>query len=171
MEEYFEVFATDIWAVFHYLVPFAMHIGLFVVILEILLGVAVLINYKIVPKFICSKIKIFNVLQTVPIQAGQTNLDFVGFRPNLDFIGLKPLEGGTQLAAECPCITRCQCSLELIVGSCGSLPMAVGYSNRSAPMSAIARAHSGNHWSQQIPTPSVAYRVGIGLKPRSPGAK
>ena len=46
MEEYFEVFSSDISSVFHYLVPFAMEIGLFVVILEILLGVAVLINYR-----------------------------------------------------------------------------------------------------------------------------
>jgi uncharacterized membrane protein YphA (DoxX/SURF4 family) len=38
MEEYFEVFSSDIWSVFHYLVPFAMHFGLFVVILEVLLG-------------------------------------------------------------------------------------------------------------------------------------
>lgn len=46
MEEYFEVFSNDIWSAFHYLVPVALHIGLFVVILEILLGVALLINYK-----------------------------------------------------------------------------------------------------------------------------
>jgi uncharacterized membrane protein YphA (DoxX/SURF4 family) len=46
MEEYFEVFAADIWSGFHYLVPFAMEFGLFVVILEVLLGVAVLINYR-----------------------------------------------------------------------------------------------------------------------------
>jgi uncharacterized membrane protein YphA (DoxX/SURF4 family) len=46
MEEYFEVFATDIWSVFHYLVPYAMLVGLFVVILEVILGVALLINYQ-----------------------------------------------------------------------------------------------------------------------------
>lgn len=46
MEEYFEVFAGDIASIFHYLVPFGLSIGLFVIILEILLGVAVLINYK-----------------------------------------------------------------------------------------------------------------------------
>ncbi len=45
MEEYFEVFASDISSVFHYLVPFAMSIGLFIIFLEIFLGVAVLINY------------------------------------------------------------------------------------------------------------------------------
>jgi len=46
MEEYFEVFSTDISSIFHYLIPFALSIGLVVVILEILLGVAVLINYR-----------------------------------------------------------------------------------------------------------------------------
>lgn len=46
MEEYFEVFSSDISSIFHYLVPFALSVGLFVVILEVLLGVAVLINYK-----------------------------------------------------------------------------------------------------------------------------
>lgn len=46
MEEYFEVFSTDISSIFHYLVPYALSIGLVVVILEILLGVAVLINYR-----------------------------------------------------------------------------------------------------------------------------
>ena len=45
MEEYFEVFSNDISSLFHYLVPFALSVGLFVVILEVLLGVAVLINY------------------------------------------------------------------------------------------------------------------------------
>jgi uncharacterized membrane protein YphA (DoxX/SURF4 family) len=47
MEEYFEVFATDIAGIFHYLVPMALFIGLFVVILEILLGVALLFKWKI----------------------------------------------------------------------------------------------------------------------------
>ena len=46
MEEYFEVFSNDISSLFHHLVPFALTFGLFVVILEILLGVAVLINYR-----------------------------------------------------------------------------------------------------------------------------
>jgi uncharacterized membrane protein YphA (DoxX/SURF4 family) len=46
MEEYFEVFSSDIWSVFHYLVPYAMQFGLFVVILEVLLGVALLMNYR-----------------------------------------------------------------------------------------------------------------------------
>ncbi len=46
MEEYFEVFAHDISSVFQYFIPFSLEIGLFVVILEILLGVAVLINFR-----------------------------------------------------------------------------------------------------------------------------
>lgn len=46
MEEYFEVFSNDIASVFHYLVPLALWVGLFVVILEVLLGIAVLINYR-----------------------------------------------------------------------------------------------------------------------------
>jgi len=46
MEEYFEVFSTDISGVFHYLIPYAMAVGLFVVILEVLLGVAVLLYYR-----------------------------------------------------------------------------------------------------------------------------
>jgi len=49
MEEYFEVFATDIAGVFHYMVPAALYIGLFVVILEILLGVALLFRWKMKP--------------------------------------------------------------------------------------------------------------------------
>ena len=40
-------------------------------------------------------------------------------------------------------------------GAGGSEPIAVGYSSTSAPMSAMLRALSGNHWSQQIPTPST----------------
>ncbi|MCK5371609.1 MAG: DoxX family protein, partial [Cyclobacteriaceae bacterium] len=46
MEEYFDVFANDISPIFHYLVPFALSVGLFVIILEVILGVAVLINYQ-----------------------------------------------------------------------------------------------------------------------------
>ena len=46
MEEYFEVFANDIASIFHYLVPYGLSFGLFVIILEVLLGVAVLINFR-----------------------------------------------------------------------------------------------------------------------------
>ena len=46
LEEYFEVFSVEISSFFHFFVPYSLPIALFVVILEILLGVAVLINYK-----------------------------------------------------------------------------------------------------------------------------
>ncbi len=46
MEEYFEVFSNDISGLFHYLVPFALSFGLIIIIFEILLGVAVLINFQ-----------------------------------------------------------------------------------------------------------------------------
>lgn len=45
MQEYFEVFATDFGHFFELLIPLAMPIALFVVILEIVLGVAILINH------------------------------------------------------------------------------------------------------------------------------
>lgn len=46
MEEYFEVFSTDFAHFFEYLIPFAMFIGLLLIILEIVLGLAVLLNFK-----------------------------------------------------------------------------------------------------------------------------
>lgn len=46
MEEYFEVFAEDFGSFFHYLIPYALEIGLILVILEVVLGVAILIYYK-----------------------------------------------------------------------------------------------------------------------------
>ena len=49
--------------------------------------------------------------------------------------------------------------------------MAVGYSSTSAPSSAMARALSGNHWSQQMPTPMRANSVSQTRKPVSPGEK
>lgn len=45
MEEYFEVFATDFAGFFELFIPLAMPIGLFVIILEIVLGFAILINH------------------------------------------------------------------------------------------------------------------------------
>ena len=38
-------------------------------------------------------------------------------------------------------------------------------------MSAMARAVSGNHWSQQMPSPMRPCRVFQTLKPVSPGLK
>ena len=46
LEEYFEVFSTDIAHFFEWFIPIAMPIGLFLVILEIGLGVAVFLNFK-----------------------------------------------------------------------------------------------------------------------------
>src|SRR5690606_35492519 len=46
LEEYFEVFAHDFGSFFGWFVPHALEIGLVLVVLEVVLGVAVLINYK-----------------------------------------------------------------------------------------------------------------------------
>lgn len=46
LEEYFEVFAQDFSPVFHHLIPFSLGIGLLLIILEIALGAAMLINYR-----------------------------------------------------------------------------------------------------------------------------
>lgn len=46
LEEYFEVFADDFGSFFHFFVPFALEIGMVLIILELVLGVAVLIRYR-----------------------------------------------------------------------------------------------------------------------------
>jgi uncharacterized membrane protein YphA (DoxX/SURF4 family) len=46
MEEYFEVFAADFGSFFHYFIPYALEIGLIIVVLEVVLGVAVLLQYR-----------------------------------------------------------------------------------------------------------------------------
>lgn len=46
MEEYFQVFSTDFAAFFEWFIPLALPIGMLVIILEIVLGVAVLIYYR-----------------------------------------------------------------------------------------------------------------------------
>ena len=46
LEEYFEVFTADFGSFFQVFIPFALPIGLVLVVLEIVLGVAVLINYR-----------------------------------------------------------------------------------------------------------------------------
>jgi uncharacterized membrane protein YphA (DoxX/SURF4 family) len=46
MEEYFEVFAEDFGSFFHYFIPYALEIGFIMIVLEIALGVAVLIFYR-----------------------------------------------------------------------------------------------------------------------------
>ena len=46
MEEYFEIFSLDIAGFFHVFVPFALPISIFLVVLEVVLGIALIINYK-----------------------------------------------------------------------------------------------------------------------------
>lgn len=46
LEEYFEVFAIDFTSLFHIFIPFALLIAVFLCVLEIILGVAVLLNYR-----------------------------------------------------------------------------------------------------------------------------
>lgn len=46
MEEYFEIFSSDIAGFFHLFVPIALPISIFMVVLEVVLGIALIINYK-----------------------------------------------------------------------------------------------------------------------------
>ena len=46
MEEYFEVFASDFGSFFHYFIPWALEIGMIMIVLELVLGIAILINYR-----------------------------------------------------------------------------------------------------------------------------
>jgi uncharacterized membrane protein YphA (DoxX/SURF4 family) len=46
LEEYFEVFAIDFTSFFHVFVPYALPIAVFLCIVEVVLGVALLINFK-----------------------------------------------------------------------------------------------------------------------------
>jgi hypothetical protein len=46
LEEYFEVFASDFGSFFLVFIPYALEIGMVLIVLEVVLGVAVLINYK-----------------------------------------------------------------------------------------------------------------------------
>jgi len=46
LEEYFEVFATDFGSFFQVFIPYALEIGVVLIVLEIVLGVAMLINYR-----------------------------------------------------------------------------------------------------------------------------
>jgi CheY-like chemotaxis protein len=46
MEEYFEVFAEDFGSFFEYFIPYALEIGMIMIVLEVAIGVAVLIYYK-----------------------------------------------------------------------------------------------------------------------------
>jgi uncharacterized membrane protein YphA (DoxX/SURF4 family) len=46
MEEYFEVFAEDFGSFFHYFIPWALEFGMIMIILELMLGVAILIYWR-----------------------------------------------------------------------------------------------------------------------------
>ncbi len=46
MEEYFEVFAQDFGSFFHYFIPWSMEIGMILIVLEVALGVAILLFYR-----------------------------------------------------------------------------------------------------------------------------
>lgn len=46
LEEYFEVFTTDIWSGFHAFIPFALFLSVFLSVLEVVLGVALLARFK-----------------------------------------------------------------------------------------------------------------------------
>ncbi|HOO08954.1 MAG TPA: DoxX family protein, partial [Cyclobacteriaceae bacterium] len=46
LEEYFEVFSADFGSFFHVFVPWALEIGMLLIVLELALGFAVLLYYK-----------------------------------------------------------------------------------------------------------------------------
>ena len=46
MEEYFEVFAEDFGSFFHYFIPWALEIAMIMIVLEVVLGVAILLFWR-----------------------------------------------------------------------------------------------------------------------------
>ena len=46
LEEYFEVFSSDFTSLFEYLVPFALVLSVILCTLEVVVGVALLLNYR-----------------------------------------------------------------------------------------------------------------------------
>lgn len=64
LEEYFEVFAQDFGSFFLYLKPYALELGMALIVLEVVLGVAVLINYRmeITTKLLLALIVFFTFL-------------------------------------------------------------------------------------------------------------
>ncbi|HRG09097.1 MAG TPA: DoxX family protein [Cyclobacteriaceae bacterium] len=46
MEEYFEVFAEDFGSFFHHFIPWALEIGILMIVLELMLGIAILIFWR-----------------------------------------------------------------------------------------------------------------------------
>jgi uncharacterized membrane protein YphA (DoxX/SURF4 family) len=46
LQEYFEVFAEDIGSIFHYFTPWALEMGMIMIVMEVVLGVAILLYYR-----------------------------------------------------------------------------------------------------------------------------
>ncbi len=46
LEEYFEVFAQDFGSIFHFFIPWSLEIGMILIVLELALGVAILLFYR-----------------------------------------------------------------------------------------------------------------------------
>lgn len=46
LEEYFEVFSTDFAGFFHWFIPYALPIGMILIVLEVVIGIAALVNFK-----------------------------------------------------------------------------------------------------------------------------
>jgi uncharacterized membrane protein YphA (DoxX/SURF4 family) len=46
LEEYFDVFSEDFTSLFHYFIPYALEIAVVLVVLEIVLGIALIVSYK-----------------------------------------------------------------------------------------------------------------------------
>jgi len=46
MEEYFEVFVEDFGSVFHYFIPWSLEISMIMIVMELALGVAILVRYR-----------------------------------------------------------------------------------------------------------------------------
>ncbi|MEQ9285817.1 MAG: DoxX family protein [Cyclobacteriaceae bacterium] len=59
MEEYFEVFSSDFGSFFHIFVPHALPIAIFLCVLEVVLGLAIVLNYRTSISFIVLIVLIF----------------------------------------------------------------------------------------------------------------
>ena len=64
LEEYFEVFAGDFGSFFHFFIPFALPIGFVLIVMEVLFGFMLLINYrmKITVRVLLAMITFFTFL-------------------------------------------------------------------------------------------------------------
>ena len=64
LEEYFSLFSTDFTSIFEILIPYALMISVFLCCLEIVIGVALIINYrmKLISKILLGLIVFFTFL-------------------------------------------------------------------------------------------------------------